>query len=231
MRRDVIRVEEKTDAIMSDQSAMKKSIAHLDSLLNSESEASIELRAEIRSTIGDLTDQLREMQSSMNDMQDRIAQMSQGQSGRMTVVVPPHPADTSKKDTSVATLPPGLDCQTLYDDSFVNIRRGQYDAAIKGFNDYLKYCGNQDLAADAHYWLGESNYSLEKYKDAIAEFDTVVKNYPTSKKQSSAMYKTARCYEELGQKKDAKATYNKIVNEFPNTLEASQAKEKLKELK
>ncbi len=231
MRRDVIRVEEKTDTILADQSQMKKAVMHLDSLLNSEADASIELRAEIRSSVNDLMDQFREIQASMNDMQDKMGQMTQGQSARVPINVPPRPTDSAAADTTGKALPPGVDCQTLYDDSFVSIRRGQYDDAIKGFNDYLKYCGTQELAPDAHYWIGESLYSLEKYKDAIAEFDIVVKNYAASKKQSSAIYKMARCYEELGQKKDARALYKKIVDDYPNTLEASQSKEKLKELK
>jgi tol-pal system protein YbgF len=231
MKRDVIRVEEKTDAILADQSQTKKAVMHLDSLLNSDAEASKELRAEIRSSVGDLMEQFQAMQANMNDMQDKIGQMSQGQSGRSSIATPSRPSDSAVSDTTGITAPPGVDCQVLYDNSFVNIRRGQYDDAIKGFNDYLKYCGTEELAADAHYWLGESYYSLEKYKDGIAEFDNVVKNYATSKKRSGAMYKMARCYEELGQKKDAKVIFKKIVDEYPSTLEASQAKEKLKELK
>jgi len=232
MKPDVVRVEEKTDTILADQSQMKKAILHLDSLLNSDAEASRELRAEIRSSVSDLMEQFQAMQANMNDMQDKIGQLAQGQSGRFSVVTPSRPSDSAASDTTgTTTPPPGIDCQVLYDNSFVNIRRGQYDDAIKGFNDYLKYCGSQELAADAHYWLGESYYSLEKYKDGIAEYDNVARNYATSKKRSGAMYKMARCYEELGQKKDAKVIFKSIVDEYPSTLEASQAKEKLKELK
>jgi tol-pal system protein YbgF len=228
MKPDIRRLEEKTDAIRSDQLKMKAAIERLDSLFHSEAQSSRQLRAEMSAAINDLVEQFRITQANLNDLQDKIGRNAT----RATVIAEPTtPTRPTGSLGDTFSIPPEVDCQMLYDDSFVNIRQGLYEEAIKGFNDFLKYCGKLELASDAHYWLGESYYSVEKYKEAIAEFDAVVKNYPSSRKRPGAMYKMARCHEELGQKKDAKAIFNKIVDEFPNTLEASQAKEKLKELK
>jgi tol-pal system protein YbgF len=230
-KKDIMRLETKTDYIQSDQRQMKETVQRLDSLINSDSQASRQLRAEIRSAVNDLIEQFQIMQANMNDLQDKVNLIVQGQSGRTQVIMPPKLPDSSKDSSGVISPPPGVDCQVLYDDAFVNIRRGQYEDAAKGFGDYLKFCSTQELVPDAYYWLGESYYSLERYKEAIIEFDKVVKDFPNSKKRSAAMFKMARCNEELGQKKDAKSIYNKIISDYPNTLEASQAKERLKELK
>jgi tol-pal system protein YbgF len=139
--------------------------------------------------------------------------------------------DTTDTSATASPIIPGIDCQELYDESFINIRRGQYEEAITGFKDYLKYCGNKESADNARFWIGEAYYSMEKYREAIDEFEILLKDFPASEKQPGAYYKMARSYEELGQKNDARETFQKLVDEFPGTLEAEQAKEKLKELK
>ncbi len=224
MKWDVARLESKLDSLQVEQRQMMMTTMRLDSLLNSESEASLKLRAEIRSSLTDLTEQVRIMQATMNDLQDRVRLIG----GRGTVpVTPPVGADTG----AAAAATPSVDCQTLYDDSFVNIRREKYEDAIRGFNDFLKYCGIHEAAADARFWIGEAYYSMENYKEAIAQFEMLIKDYPKSVKRAGAMYKMARSHEELGQKNEAKKNFEKLIDEFPNTLEASQAKQKLKDLK
>lgn len=228
MKWDIARLESKLDSLQVEQRQMIMTTMRLDSLLNSESEASLKLRAEIRSSLTDLTEQVRIMQATMNDLQDRVRLIGGSQTGGRTVAVtPPAGADTS----AAAAATPSVDCQTLYDDSFVNIRREKYEDAIRGFNDFLKYCGTHEAAADARFWIGEAYYSMENYKEAIAQFEMLIKDYPKSVKRAGAMYKMARSHEELGQKNEAKKNFEKLIDEFPSTLEASQAKQKLKDLK
>jgi tol-pal system protein YbgF len=230
MKRDVIRVEEKVIQLRAENRETRKIVARLDSLLSSEAEESVRLRAEIRSSISDLLEQFRMMQANLNDLQDKVNYMSQSGTGQMVVI---QPGDTSAASdtTGGEQIMPGINCQELYDESFINIRRGQYEEAIKGFTDYLQYCGTQELADNARFWIGESYYSMEKYKEAIREFDELNKSFSSSEKRPGALYKMARSYEELGQKNEAITTFQKLVDEYPGTLEAEQAKEKLNELK
>jgi len=229
MKRDVIRVEERVIQIHSDQVDTQRAVARLDSLLTSGSDETVKLRAEIRSTISTLLDEFRTLQANVNDLQSKIGNLSQG--GRQQVAIrPPEDVTTGPDDTTAAEPAlPGVDCQELYDESFINIRRGQYEESIKGFTDYLQYCGTQDLADNARFWIGEAYYSMEKYQEAIREFRQLEIDFSGSEKRPGALYKMARSYEELGNKADAKATFQKLVDEYPGTLEAEQAREKLKE--
>ena len=229
MKRDIVQLETKVDTIRSDQQQTRDVVMRLDSLLSSESDASLKLRAEIRSTIGDMIEQFRGLQASVSDLQDKVNMLSQNHSSRP--VISSNLPGANAGDSAAGRTAPAVDCQALYDDSFINLRRGQYEDAIKGFGDYLKYCGTQEGAANARFWIGESYYSMEKYKEAIAEFETLLRDYSKSEKRPGALYKIARSYEELGQKKEAKAKFKTLVDDYPGTLEASQAKEKLKELK
>jgi len=231
MKRDLIRVEEKVNQVRSEQNMTSRAIGRLDSLLSSESDETVKLRAEIRSTINSLLEEFSMMQAGMADMQDKMGYiLSQG--GQQPMAIIPKKDSTGHADTTSATSTmPGVNCQELYDESFINISRGEYDAAIKGFTDYLQYCGKQDLADNARFWIGEAYYSMEKYQEAIREFKQMEIDYSGSEKRPGAMYKMARSYEELGNKADAKAIFQKLVDDYPGTLESEQAKEKLKEMK
>lgn len=97
-------------------------------------------------------------------------------------------------------------------------------------NFLAKFAGN-DLAANAHYWLGETYYNEQKFDQAILEYQDVIKNYPGKDKVPAAMLKQAMAFKELGDTKSAKYLYKKLVELYPAADEAKAAKEKLKGLK
>jgi len=178
MKRDVSIVDEKVNRMWTEQRDIAKRIEHLDSLMSADAEESVKLRAEIRSSLGDLMDQFNMMQANMTDLQQKLDYLAQ-RGGSPSVIMPQTgmtPVD-SGDTTAAQEVVPGIDCQELYDESFLNIRRGQYDEAIDGFTDYLRYCGKQDLADNARFWIGESYYSTNRFKEAISEFDLLLKDY------------------------------------------------------
>ncbi len=231
MKRDIMVVDEKINNIRADQKRVKASVDHLDSLLTAESDASIQLRAEIRSAVSDLVNQFQILQANMSDLQEKVDYIAQqGSSTQGQMIRPIQPADTSGVASGAPTAMPGIDCQELYDESFIIMRRGDYEEAIVGFNDYLKYCGSHENADNARFWIGDAYYTLDRFQEAISEFDLLLRDYPVSEKRPSTMWKMARSYEKLGQVNDAREIFRKLVDDFPNSLHANEAKEKLREL-
>lgn len=231
-KRDVMIIDERVQRIEADQKRVVESVERIDSLLAGEKDASLELRAEIRSSVRDLLTEFQSMRTSLADLQskvDYLTERGQTRGGYMPPVTVTS-GDTSKTADSVAIIP-AVDCQALYDEAFILLRQSQYEEAILSFNEYFKYCATHEKADDARFWLGESYYSMKKYNEAISEFDLLLKNYPESEKCPGAVYKIARSHEELGHPKDAKQNYQKLVSDYPGTLEADQAADKLKELK
>lgn len=231
MKRDIDAVDVKISRLRFEQKEMKSKINNIDSLMSTETGASVALRAEIRSSLKELLEQFAMIQSNMNDLQNKVDNLSSREAAYP--VIPPVTAADGSTDTTAAAEPviPGIDCQELYDESFINVPQGQYEEAIQGFTDYLNYCGKQDLADDARFWMGECYYFMDQFNEAVAEFNLLMKDHPESEKRAGALYKTGRSYEELGRKKEAKETFQKLVDEFDGTLEAQQAREQLLELK
>lgn len=90
---------------------------------------------------------------------------------------------------------------------------------------------NHELAANAHYWIGETYYTEKSYDLAILEFEKVIKNYPDKGKVPAAMLKQAMAFKAIGDGKSGKYVLNKLLENFPHSAEAATAKAKLKEMK
>jgi tol-pal system protein YbgF len=99
-----------------------------------------------------------------------------------------------------------------------------------GFKQYLEAFPETDLADNAIYWVGECFYRQQKFNEAIAEYDRVLKQYPRSDKTASALLKKGFSLLELGQKKDGIAQLQSVAKTFPSSDEANLAKQRLQGL-
>lgn len=231
MKRDIVVVEEKVNTVQADQKKIKASVDRLDSLLTAESDASLKLRAEVRSAVNDLINYFQMMQANMSDLQEKVDYLAQQGSSAQGNMMQPiiKPVDTSGS-AAAPVMNPGINCQELYDESFIIMRRGDYESAIASFNDYLKYCSSHENADNARFWIGDAFYTLDRFQEAISEFDLLMRNHPDSEKRPSAMWKMARSYEKMNQIANARDIFQQLVDDFPNSLHADEAKEKLRVL-
>ena len=128
------------------------------------------------------------------------------------------PAAPSKTD------PP----KRLYDRVMKEFQEKDYEAALAGFRFFLALHGKSPLASSAQYWIGECEFRLGRYRDAMQSFDTVLSRYPSSPKFAAATLKKALTYEKLGQMNESRILLERIAVDFPNTQEAELAKKALR---
>ena len=206
-------------------------LARVDSAITEDAEANKRLRNDMAVTIDELQRQIGTLLENYNDLSQRLEKLAQ------------QPTSISHLKSSPGieeqiTLPGGttpgeaspIDCGTTYDEAFLLVRRLEWEKAIEGFRKFLQYCPKHELVENAYYWIGECYYSLEKYDQAIAEFEYLLDNFRSSVNASRALYKLGRSKQELGKKDDAKKIFRRLIDEYPGTLEAEQAKERLKDL-
>lgn len=208
-------------------------VAQIDTLIAEDTEANKRLRNEISVTIDELQRQIETLLENYNDLMQRIEELRLGESvvGTLKSSQGAQAYQPVLPDSTQVTEPPAIDCGSTYDESFILVRRGEYEKAIEGFREFLKYCEKHELVENAYYWIGECYYSLEKYDQAIAEFEYLIDNYRSSVNVSRALYKLGRSKQELGKKDEAKKIFRQLIDDHPGTLEAEQAKERLKDLK
>ncbi|HJX29837.1 MAG TPA: tol-pal system protein YbgF, partial [Thermoanaerobaculia bacterium] len=125
---------------------------------------------------------------------------------------------------------PAADPQSLYNSAYNDYLRGQYDLALRGFQEYLNNFQGTDLADNATYWIGECYYRQRRYKQAVDQFDGVLSRYPRSDKSASALLKKGYALIELGDRSQGVTQLRQVLRQYPTSDEANLARQRLREL-
>ncbi|MAS81166.1 MAG: tol-pal system protein YbgF, partial [Legionellales bacterium] len=120
--------------------------------------------------------------------------------------------------------------EAVYQRAFNLLKKSQYDQAKKAFKNFLKNYPESDYSDNAQYWLGETNYVMQKYDIAINEYQALLSIFPNSKKVSHALLKIGYSYAELGNVSDAEKILIEVVQEYPGTTAARLAEERLRKI-
>lgn len=141
------------------------------------------------------------------------------------------PVTTHAKSQSRAQSADPIKEQNAYLKAFDLLRELRYAQAIKAYRKFILDYPNGRYAHIAQYWLSEASYAQRDFKQAITDYNTLVKNYPDSPKLAEAMLKIGYSYNELGNNKAAKEVIGKLLRVYPNTTAAGQGQNLLKKIK
>ncbi|MDQ6735352.1 MAG: tetratricopeptide repeat protein [Nitrospirota bacterium] len=103
-----------------------------------------------------------------------------------------------------------------------------YEAAASGFRLFAELHPTSTLLVHGHYWLGECEYQLGQYQDAIDAFDLVLSRAPFDPQLAAAAFlRKANSYAQLGDARRSKNLLELVVVQFPATGEAAEARHTL----
>lgn len=125
--------------------------------------------------------------------------------------VPPRNANGAQ----LATLPPTASPQDEYDMAYGYVLHKDYALAEQAFRDFLKKYPDQHLVPDAQYWLGESLFQRQRYRDAAESFLAVSTKYDKSGKAPDSLLRLGQSLAALNQKEAACATLAEVGRKFP----------------
>ena len=218
-RQEIVRLKEQADYLEQSNHKMEKTIAQLDSLAREQLKQTKNLKADMNSSFEEMNQRVDVLENKLEEPK-RWSYKASGE--KETVAI----SDTNKKETKPDTtkLVVNLNPEKLYKSAYLDLTRGNYDLAIVGFSDYLKYFPEADLAPNAQYWIGECYYAKEDFTRAVVEFLKILEKYPDSDKIPSTLYKLGLSYSELKETKSAKRYFDKLIKEYPQSQEAKLAK-------
>jgi tol-pal system protein YbgF len=127
------------------------------------------------------------------------------------------PPDTSTENQT-ASLEKGNDPD--YEAAYQQILSGNYPAAESSFAAYIQAHPDAKKAADAHFWLGEAQYTQGKYTDAAKTFLEGYKAYGKSAKAPEMLLKLAMSLAKLDSKDTACATLREVPKAYPKASRA-----------
>jgi tol-pal system protein YbgF len=103
----------------------------------------------------------------------------------------------------------------------------RYDVAAGEFQDVLHYYPLDDLAGNAHFYLGEISYRQKNYADAIKSYNAVLESFSGSSKAPAAQLHKGLVLLLEGKKEAGIHELHLLIQRHPQTPEAAQARTKL----
>ncbi len=181
---------------------------------------------------------LEQANYKQEQQEQELARLKEELGTRAGIPKTPAAASTSPPPSSVPSLepppPPPIQKQEprkdLYQQGLELYRQGKYQEAKKLFRTFIKANPTSTMAANAHFWIGDCEYKLSRFEEAILEYQKVISRYPKSNKVPDALLKQGFAFARLGDKESAKIILRKLLKTYPGTPQAKAAKKQLKRL-
>lgn len=123
------------------------------------------------------------------------------------------------------------EAKDAYDAAFDALRAGDFVKSSRGFRHFTEQYPNDKLTPNAWYWLGESYYITQNYKQSLAAFDKVLTRFPDSSKAPGALLKKGYSQYAMKQVDKAEATLKAVVKRYPDSASARLAKQRLEDIR
>jgi tol-pal system protein YbgF len=133
---------------------------------------------------------------------------------------PPQARNIGAPPAQLATLPPTASPQDEYDMAYGYVLHKDYALAEQSFRDFIKKYPNERLVPDAQYWLGESLFQRQRYRDAAESFLAVSTKFEQSGKAPDSLLRLGQSLAALNQKEAACATLAEVGRKFPRASAA-----------
>lgn len=175
----------------------------------------------LRESVGDISERMNKVQTQLVDLNNTVKILS----------APPAPPPTDVSGTATSsTPPPGMSAKTVYESAMRDRSGGNLDLALQGFQEYLRYYGNTDLAPNAQFYVGQIHYDKNEFAPALQAFDSVLEKFPENNKTPDATYMKGMSLLKSGQRNEAAREFLNVITKFPNSEVAAKARTQRKAL-
>jgi tol-pal system protein YbgF len=111
---------------------------------------------------------------------------------------------------------PGETPREQYEYATNLIQRGQYDQAEIALKSFIQQHPKDELTGNAQYWLGETYYVRNDFKNAAVAFAEGYQKYPDSQKAPDNLLKLAMALGQQGQKENACVALRQLEKRYPD---------------
>jgi tol-pal system protein YbgF len=111
---------------------------------------------------------------------------------------------------------PGETPREQYEYATNLIQRGAYDQAEIALTSFIQQHPKDELTGNAQYWLGETYYVRNDFKNAAVAFAEGYQKYPNSQKAPDNLLKLAMALGQQGQKENACVALKQLEKRYPD---------------
>jgi tol-pal system protein YbgF len=179
--------------------------------------------------VDQISGQIQALNDTMDELKVRLAKLSK-QFEDMQAAQQSMAAQQSQVQQQAQAIAQAPAPDVLYNEALRDYSSGKNDLAVQGFNDYIKFYPNTDLAGNAYFYLAEIQFKAADYKKAVANYDLVLQNFPSGNKAAAAQLKKGYALLELGKQEEGTQELKHVIQRYPRTTEATQARERLRKV-
>jgi TolA-binding protein len=184
--------------------------------------------AAIGAKVDQMASEFQGLKTAIEDMNGRLGKVERqmvdlGNTVKVLQAPPPAPAGPPGP-------PAGVSAESLYASAMGDKDKGNYDLAMQGFTDYLKYFGETATAPNAQFYIGEIHYRRGDLDAALRAFDLVLEKYSENNKTLDAMFMKGLTLVKMGQRNRGAEEFWALIDRSPTSELAAKARAQLKSL-
>src|SRR5271157_132858 len=178
----------------------------------------------LQQSVTDLNGMMGKLQQQMTDLNNAVKILQ-------TPPPPPPTAATGVGDAAAAVPDtPTISAQDLYANANRDPGSKKYDLALQEYQQYLKWYGNTDLAANAQFYIGDIHYRQKNFDQAVQDFDVVIEKYSENNKTPDAIYSKGLALKSLSRLTESHSEFLELIKLYPRNDLAAQACDQLKSM-
>lgn len=190
---------------------------------------------ELKTRIGKLDTTLQSIQAQMQNVQNQPASGAMqpagpaptGPNGMANNVPPAGNATPPQASANDGGNPPAPPLQQTYQAALRDYNSAKYDLSNSEFSDVIKYYPQDDLAGNAHFYMGEIAYRQGKYPQAVKQYDVVLEQFAGNPKAPAAQLRKGESLLQTQQRDAGAQELRSLIQRYPQTPEAAEARSKL----
>jgi tol-pal system protein YbgF len=227
-RKAILDLRQKIDQIGKQQQAADAKSAPLVEQVNQLKSSLLDLNNQLelmRSENAKLRGQNEQLTRDVSDLQRLQKDVQQGVEERMRKF---EPQQVSFEGKDFLAEP---EEKRQFDDAMATLRKGDFAAAAAGLSAFQQRYPSSGYGAAALYWLGNAQYGMRDYREAMNSFRSLLAKSPDSPRAPEALLSVANCQIELKDSKGARKTLDDLRKTYPKSEAAQAARERLASLK
>ena len=136
--------------------------------------------------------------------------------GTLGTLTQPKGGSVTTAATPLTPPKPAADTpDAAYEQAYALFTAKKYDEAEAAFQAFLAKYPKHPLAANAQFWIGESQYAQNENDKAAKSFAIAYQNYPQGPKGADSLLKLGMSLNNLGKKTEACLTWAQLKKQFP----------------
>ena len=127
----------------------------------------------------------------------------------------PPPRELPARAPALTTLPPSATPKDEFDLGIGYMQRKDYALAEETMRNFAQKYPSDPMMADSQYWLGESFFQRQLYRDAAESFLAVTTKFDKSGKAPDALLRLGQSLAALKEKEAACAALGEVTRKYP----------------